>query len=824
MSASAKFALVLACTLALAACQSSEERAEGHYQSALALIAEGDVDRAMVELRNVFDLNGSHLEARTLFADTLLEQGRSQDAYGQYLRLAEQYPDDLNARLNLTRIATESRNWDEVRRHGAVAMELAPDLPEVQVIAVTIDYAAALEDGGAEDIDAVLERAAALVETQPDALQLRRILVDGALRDNDLDAALAQIEEALAQGAGERSLYDTRISLLAQMGRTEELEDNLREMVALFPEDATIVSNLIRFFISRDEIDKAETFLRERIEGTTGTEATTKTIDLVLFLLSQRSGEAAVAELDRAIAESDDPDAYRSLRARLLFDRNRRDEAIAEMEDLLDGAEENLATNENRVILARMLDTTGNLVGAQRLVAQVLEADSTQVAALKLDAGWKIAADESDAAISLLRTALDQAPQDVEALTLMAEAHLRNGNRDLARDMLSLAVQASNSSAEEARRYAALLIEDERFLLAEEVLIDALRLAPRNLALLVDLGSVYIRMEDWARTAQVEDQLRRFGTSDADRAADGIQAARLSSEGRTEETIAFLEQLASENDGDVAAQVAVVRARLANNDTAGALAYAEQAQTEAPEDVAVALIYAATLSAAGMAEEAEAQYRTILERNDRIENVWIGLIRSLYSQGEIERAEEALAEGRDAMPEALNLLWAQASFLERSGDTDGALSIYEALYERAPNSMIVANNYASLLSTVRDDAESLERAYAVARRLRNASQAPFRDTYGWIAYRRGDYEAALRHLEPAATGLPNNAMVQYHLGETYLALGREDDALRQFETALSLAGEDETRPQFERARAHIADLTAEPSEEDGSATAPEASE
>ena len=38
----------------LAACQSSEERAEAFYQNALALIADGETARATVEFRNVF--------------------------------------------------------------------------------------------------------------------------------------------------------------------------------------------------------------------------------------------------------------------------------------------------------------------------------------------------------------------------------------------------------------------------------------------------------------------------------------------------------------------------------------------------------------------------------------------------------------------------------------------------------------------------------------------------------------------------------------------------------------------------------------------------
>ena len=57
-------ALLLLAALALAACDTAEERAEQHYQRGMALLQEGDVDRAMIEFRNVFRLNGEHLPAR----------------------------------------------------------------------------------------------------------------------------------------------------------------------------------------------------------------------------------------------------------------------------------------------------------------------------------------------------------------------------------------------------------------------------------------------------------------------------------------------------------------------------------------------------------------------------------------------------------------------------------------------------------------------------------------------------------------------------------------------------------------------------------------
>ena len=85
----------------------------------------------------------------------------------------------------------------------------------------------------------------------------------------------------------------------------------------------------------------------------------------------------------------------------------------------------------------------------------------------------------------------------------------------------------------------------------------------------------------------------------------------------------------------------------------------------------------------------------------------------------------------------------------------------------------------------------------------------FQDTYGWIAHRNGNNDEALTYLEPAAAGLPNDGLTQFHLGMTYLALNRPEDARRQLTRALKLAG-DSTLPQFQTARDALAGLPPAP--------------
>ena len=121
--------LLLCATLALAGCESPQQKAERYYQSGIALLAAGDEDRALVEFRNVFKYNDQHKLARKAYADVQMHRGEVADAYAQYLRLIEQYPDTPDVRQVLAEIAIDQNQWDEAERHGRAAFDLPPMCP-----------------------------------------------------------------------------------------------------------------------------------------------------------------------------------------------------------------------------------------------------------------------------------------------------------------------------------------------------------------------------------------------------------------------------------------------------------------------------------------------------------------------------------------------------------------------------------------------------------------------------------------------------------------------------------------------------------------------
>lgn len=804
LSSMTRLMAALLMTTALVACKDSVERAEDHYQSGLERIAEGELDKGLVELRNVFSLDGDHREARSLYAKTVLSQGNLREAYGQYLRLVEQYPDDAESRIVLSELSFNSNSWEEFDRHSKVALEQAPDDVRTKIILVAADYRAAVLAEDEPSRKAVALRANALAAEDSQSNILSRIIIEDLLRDQKFSAALAEIDNSLAKEPNNLLLYRQKLAVLNELRDYEGIEVLFKLMIDQFPEDASLPASLIRFYMSRGNFDGAENFLRAKSDPTS--EDTSGFVTLVRFLLEQRGVDAALAELETGLEAKPGDLIFRSLRAGIEYDSGNREKAISDLEVLVSESESEIGNINNvKVALARMQIGEGNEIGARRLVEEILAGDASQVEALKMRATWEISADEADAAILSLRAALDQSPQDHVAMTLMAQAYTRAGRGELARDYLSLAVEASGNAPAESLRYARLLRGEERYLPAEDTLVSALRASPGNLDVLNELGQLYIVMKDVSRTRQVVDTMRRLDTDQARQMADSLDVAILNQREGSVGALKFLEGLVAET-GEIAPKMAIVRTLLSERKVDEALAYATDAVSEMPDDPSLKYVLHATQVAAGQLEEAETGYRELLAEDPTRERIWIELIRLLSGQGRREEVDVATQEGLAAIPNAPNLLWSKATFLERDGDIDGAIEVYEGMYETLSGSSVIANNLASMLTTYRDDAESLERAYNVARRLRGTDVPAFQDTYGWIMYRRGDYDQALTNLEPAAEALRTDPIVQYHLGMTYLAKQRNSEALERFKRVVALAGDIDTRPQIEKARAQIRDL------------------
>lgn len=518
-------ALVVTSVFALSACEDASDKAQRKYENSVALLEDGDAERAMVELRGVFDLNGEHLEARLLYADLQFKRGNFPEAYGNYLLAVEQYPQDPRPRLPLVEMLLEANQWDQAEPHLEALLELGVDTPRVQAAVLARDIITAAETKNTAEFLRIADEAQALLDSDPDLQIARDVLVDSLIQQGNLYDALEALDAGLEIDPENRRRQEIRLRLLDQLGDTEAVGAQLRTMTDLFPEVEQYEVFLLQWYIRNGDVQSAEDFLLSDIERS-GND-TQPRVTYVQFLLQVKSPEAALEQTDKFIAEGVDDTMFRMLRAGIQYDQGQREAAIAEVEGLLATAEPSDTTRDNQMALARMYNGVGETEKALALVDTVLAQDSFHVEALKLRASDLIDQDRIGDAILTLRTGLDQAPQDADIRTLLARAHERDGNRELMGENLALAVQNSGSRQAESLRYARFLMSQEKYQSARDVVLQSLRRNPTDLQLLRTLSEIYIGLADWPRTEQIIKALRSMDDPQATLLANGLEATIL---------------------------------------------------------------------------------------------------------------------------------------------------------------------------------------------------------------------------------------------------------------------------------------------------------
>jgi predicted Zn-dependent protease len=798
----------VALLLALAACEDSEDRADQHLENAEALVAEGDLGAAVLEFRNALEFAPTSREALTQLADIQLASGAEGAAFGTYQRLVDNHPDATEGWLNLAEIAIRQNRWDDAATFATQAETQAPDDPRTALVRAALDFRSAVETQDADAAAAAAAVARDHVVNDPASLIARQVLIAHAGNFLAPEDALAELDAALAVLPDIYTLHQLKVQTLVDLGRIEAVGPALETMARQFPDNTEPRQLFVNWYLRQGDTDTVERFLRARAEADAA--EFSDRLSLVNFLRELRGPEPALAEIDRQIASMPDDDSsdlaiLRGLRATLVFDSGESEAAIAELEGILETLPDSAEANNLRVALARMLLTIGREDEARAAVETILAQDSGHVDASKIKAEWLIDEDQTDAAVRLLRQAQATAPRDADVVRLMGDAHARAGSWELAGERYATAVDLAGQAPRESLIYADFLVSQGRPGPAETVLVDALRQTPNDVELLAALTGLHLQEDRPDQVRRGIAELRALDTEAARRAAAALESDLLLREDRIDDMRVLVERMAAEGQGDARRLAALIEAKISDGEIEEAKALLAQQLETYPDDPLLRFLRGGIHLIEGEIETAETTYRAILADFPAAAPPLRVLHGILRQQGRDDEAQALLEQTRAAAPGAMLPRLLLAEQAQREGDIDGAVALYEDIYADDSSNLVVANNLANLLMTRADDTAALDRAHAITRRLRGTEEPAFQDTYGWIAYLRGEYDTALDYLSAAAEALPEEPTVQYHLGMTYLALERPEEARAALQRTIELAG-DTPLPEATRAREALDDL------------------
>jgi Tfp pilus assembly protein PilF len=788
-------ACVMLAAVQLGGCSSSEQRAENYYNRGMAYIEQKDFVKARIELRNALQINGKMVAAWRALAQLDEKDQNWQVLAGDLRKISELDPKDVNTKLRFGRLLLAGGGFEQALKVADDALNEAPQ--DVDALSLKAAAFYKLKDG-----DSAIRTAEQALAIEPGNTGASTVLAATKYMQGDPEGALKILNTIKPDNKTDFGVMYLELSIFDKLGDVAQVEKMLRKFVEIYPRQPAFRAQLVRFLIANKRPDDAEKELRSAVAD--DPTDTTAEMSLVALLGQIKGAAAAREELVTRIAAGGKVFPYQLALAKLDVAQGRSEDSEKLLKKVIAESKTDDDVAAARITLAEIYMSKNNTSAAEPLINAVLKADSRNINGLALRASLHISRGQNDDAIADLRSALNDQPQSPELLANLAVAYEHTGAIELAEKALADATKASRYNPNIGLNYVAFLRRRGLAAQADSVVIDLANRNPNSVPLLAALAQIKLAHQDWAAAHALADNIQKLG--DKSDVADQINAAAFNGEKKVNDSLAALQNAYDANPGAGRPMAVLAGAYIQAKQIDKAEALVESALKSDPKNAEALVLMGSIALIKDNPDDAIKNFKAAIKEQPK-NTVGYRSLADLYArQKKLDEAMKTIRDGLEQMPENFALELASAGLQEVKGDYEAAISEYEVMLKQQPGSMIVANNLASLLADHRTDKASLDRANELALMLTKSQIAQFKDTLGWVAYRRDDYTTAVSLLESAGAELPNNPLVLYHLAMTYLATGQNAKAAEQLKKALELAPHDaELRLKIDAANKSLAD-------------------
>lgn len=757
----------------------SEARKERRLKAADKHFQAGDYEKAELEYQSARQLAQMDPVAISRLGEIYFIQGRQGPAVSFLQKAVEINPDNNTARLLLARL-----RFDFGRPGDAYEMArqvLAKEPGNTDALVLLADTAAPAQVPAARQ---VLEAAPAAAKASSSWHVAAGMLM---AKERRLDDALKELNKATEVNPNDHVAHHTLGVLHFMRNNVSAAEESLKRAASVAPLRSSTRLTYIEFLRRTQGEPEAKTVAEELSRQAPDY---VPAIAILADMASARDDHAETSKLiDRLLVL--DPTNFRAQLAKgTLMIANRDTNAVTYFERFADVWQ--ASTDAARRAPANRTETNATPAKTDPATTAMTAADvkaSTLPPILlqKLGESYLLVGNE-DRALTYLNEAVARDTNSVEAVTLRDALWLRRGGEDEARAVRSL----------EQLVYRAPAATKARLQLAEAY---ARQGRP-------DLAVAHYQYLAQKNTKSIPYLLL---LSEAQAQATNVAASRqtlakaLALDPASPDVHERLSRL-DLYEGKTQAALDRLRGQLAKSTNSAPLHYltalvllAKGAKTNM---LAIEALQQKSLTSSEEFKQAEAELSKAVQVDPAYKPAVIALADIQSSVGRSKEAIDALL-AFTAKANDTHALMRLAVLQEGNRDKAGAARSYEKLLALAPENVVVLNNLANIYSGMPDQ---LNRAADLAKRARDLSPAgsplveATSDTLGWIAYRQGDYEGALTHLQRAAQAFPGNAEVQVHFGLASYMAGNENAASNVLSRALKLQT---NAPNHEDARAAL---------------------
>ncbi|TFH48526.1 MAG: PEP-CTERM system TPR-repeat protein PrsT [Lysobacterales bacterium] len=691
--------------LGLAACDDSGKELQGHFDRAVDYRDSGDMRAAVIELKNVLQIDPNHAQARWLL-------GRSYVALG----------DGASAQKELERardLGFTSAELDRVTTSALLLQGHFEDaLDRIKKVSASESGAAWLvlkgqAQLGLQNVKEAKESFDAALKNDPTNTDARRGLARIGLMGGDTQAAEQQLDKALqttkddvqtwilkgelelalqkpdkAQASFEKALALSPASAGARMGivramliqsKTNEATAHIDVLAKASPNHPMV--NYLRALAARqsNDLDGAQAALREVLRVAPSHAPSLLQAGQIHYM--RREFEQAREVLERYLTQLPDNLAAKKLLAAVYIELKQGQKAV----DLL-GPMATQAPNDPQLLAMlgtahmsqRDFKTGRDYLGRAADLAPEAAAIRTQLAASHLAAG-----DSADA-ITELEAALASNPEFSRADVLLILTHFQSREFDKALAAAQKLVEKQPANAQVRNLLGAAYEGKQDYAMARESYRKSLDLDPGFTTAALNLARLDLRdgKRDQARAAY-----EAILETQKDQPVALVALAKIASDdGRAQEGVALLERARDKNPRAIQPRLILANYQLRRGNVGEALALAAEAYEISPQLPAAALLLGRAQIANGMPDDAVSTLSELVERYPNSADSHMQLALAYGQKRDVANTRRALNRVLELQPDNPLAILGLGNLALRTGELDEAMKIASELQQSQPKS------------------------------------------------------------------------------------------------------------------------------------------
>ncbi|MGA9822889.1 MAG: tetratricopeptide repeat protein [Desulfobaccales bacterium] len=420
----------------------------------------------------------------------------------------------------------------------------------------------------------------------------------------------------------------------------------------------------------------------------------------------------------------------------------------------------------------RVLLAQGQFEEAGELVAEVLEANPTDMSATLLQGLIALARKDGLQAVNNLRLVTQDESANYQAWLLLARAYNLNKEPEQAKDAAREALGLKKDDQEARAFLYGLYLQKKDYDGAIREIKGYLQYNENDISNLNFLGEVYLLKKDYGKA---QDTFQKIGNLQPKNSLRYYQLGLLYRvQGQPWEALKYFELALAQFANYLPALQQEVAIDLEQKHADKALERVKQALARSPLNPQIHQMLGELLLLENQPEEAAAALEdslSIYSGNTRaLELLLVAYQKEADPEQVARQLKERVAD--PSSPKFYSLVL--AILYERQKKFDKARELLEALLKQDLFPDLARNDLAYLLAEHSPTPEGLDQALKLASEsLEDFPNDPtVLDTLGWVLCKKGDFAKARPYLEKAAAGLPNNPENSYHFGVVRRKNGR----------------------------------------------------